>query len=167
MGNWAYFFFSGKIPSEVYWIWAKQGFQEVWNQPIPRRPHSLSKDVWPEISSGASINPLIKILLGELRKKRSQFSNIVNLLAIPPGSRASPDAETALHLCSSWNLASTDPTRPPTSHPCLFSGCAQLSSPLAIYPLPYSQPQTSLCLSVSLTSPQRLLQPHDMTPTSL
>lgn len=111
MGNWAYFFFSSKIPSEVYWIWAKQGFWEDWNQFPPSRPHSLSKDVWTGISSGASINPLIKILLGELREKRSQFSNIVKLLATPPGARASPDAETTLHLCSSWNLAS-----PPGKH---------------------------------------------------
>lgn len=70
MGNWAYFFFSGKTPSEVYWIWAKQGFWEDWNQSTPRRPYSLSKDVWTGISSGASINPLIKILLGELRGKK-------------------------------------------------------------------------------------------------
>lgn len=161
MGNWAYFFFSSKIPSEVYWIWAKQGFWEDWNQSTPRRPYSLSKDVWTGISLGTSINPLIKILLGELREKRSQFSNIVKLLATPPGARASPDAETTLHLCSSWNMASTDPTRPQTSRPCLFSGCAQLSSPFGHLPFPLlSAPNFALPLCLSDLSPTASATPR-------
>lgn len=168
MGNWAYFFFSSKIPSEVYWIWAKQGFWEDWNQSTPRRPYSLSKDVWTGISSGASINPLIKILLGELRGKKDHNLVILwsfwqHLLGPEPVLMQKPHCISA--PVGTWQ-ALVLPGLRPHAHVC-SQAVLNFQVPLAIYPLPYSQPQTSLCLSVSLTFPQRLLQPHDMTPASL
>lgn len=110
------------------------------------------------ISSGASVNPPIMILFGELRKK-SQFSNIMKLLATHPGARASPGTETTLHLCSTWNLASTDPTRPQTSCPCLSSGSAQHSSPFDHLPSPLLLVPNFALLCISLPSPEWLLQP--------